>query len=272
MLELLRKYRTPLLAAVLALATMLLYSSQLRHREQPSLFHKVVLQLTAPLQKLLDGTIEKGVDAWDHYLWLVGTEERNAELEAENQQLKSDLIRLEEVRLANQRLRELLDFREAIKLPALPAQVIAEDASSWFRTVVIDKGSEDGLREGLPVVVAAGVVGRTLEVSSYQSRVLLITDASSAVAVLVQSTRSRGVCRGEGDILSLDYLLRREDIREGDQVITSGTGGIYPKGLPVGRVVEVRRGDFGLFQAVRVEPAVDFSRLEEVLVLLREER
>jgi len=272
MFDLLKKYRTVLLAAVLILASLLLYSSNLRHREQTGLFYKVILQLTAPVQKVLESAVSTLTDAWDNYIWLVDARQRNEQLSEENSLLRAELVQLEEVRLANERLRKLLDFREEIQQPALPARVVGEDASSWFRTVVIDKGSEHGLREGLPVVVAEGVVGRTLEVSPYQARVLLITDASSAVAVLVQSSRSRGICRGEGENLALDYALRREDIHVDDLVVTSGTGGVFPKGLPVGRIVEVRHEEYGLFQGIKVEPAVDFSRLEEVLVLLRKER
>jgi rod shape-determining protein MreC len=271
MFELLKKYRTVLLASCLILAALLLYSSQLRNRQQTALFYKVILQITAPLQKIIDSSVALVADGWNHYVWLVDTEVTNRQLQSENRQLRADLAQLEEVRLANERLRKLLDFKESVAIPVLPAQIVGEDASSWFRTVVIDKGSHDGLREGLPVVVAEGVVGRTLQVSSYQSRVLLITDASSALAVLVQSTRSRGICRGEGEELTLNYALRTDEIKVGDPIVTSGTGGIFPKGLPVGKVSFAHQGPYGLFQTIKVMPAVDFSRLEEVLVLLRDE-
>lgn len=271
MLELFRKYRTLLLAGCLLLAALLLYSYQLRHRQQTSLFHRGVLQLTAPFQQVLDRSLKTVADAWGHYLWLISTEQDNDRLRQENRHLHQQLDSLEETRLANERLRKLLDFKQSVDLRMLPAQVIAEDASSWFRTVVIDKGAQDGVREGLPVVVAEGVVGRTMQVAPYQSRVLLISDASSSVAVLIQPSRSRAVSRGKGDHLVLDYALRDEKVTIGDQVVTSGMGGVYPKGLRVGQVTEVQRGHYGLFQAVRIEPSVDFSRLEEVLVLLRDE-
>jgi rod shape-determining protein MreC len=271
MFELLKKYRTVLLASCLILAALLLYSSQLRNRQQTALFYKVILQITAPLQKILDSSVATVADVWDRYLWLVETDDQNRQLLAENRQLKADLAQLDEVRLANERLRKLLDFKQDVAIPVLPAQVVGEDASSWFRTVVIDKGSHDGLREGLPVVVSEGVVGRTLQVSPYQSRVLLITDASSAVAVLVQSSRSRGICRGEGEELILNYALRGDAVQAGDPIVTSGTGGIFPKGLPVGKVSSAYQGPYGLFQTIKVAPAVDFSRLEEVLVLMRDE-
>jgi rod shape-determining protein MreC len=164
----------------------------------------------------------------------------------------------------------LLQFREQTGLPAIPARIIAVDASSWFRTVIIDKGQHDGLVEGLPVVVAEGVVGRTIKCAARQSRVMLITDASSAVAALVQRSRARAICRGEGDGLSLEFLQQQEEIVVGDPVITSGTGGIFPKGLVLGHVADISRSGYGLFQTVQVNPAVDFSRLEEVLVLQKE--
>lgn len=270
MLDLIRKYRTPLLAGCLLLAALLLYTYQIRQRQQTSLFHKGLVQLTAPFQKIIDASIETLADGWAHYLWLVDTARDNEQLQVKNVQLQAELDTLSETRLENERLRLLLDFKEQIKLPVLPAQIIGEDTSSWFRTVVIDKGSQHGVAEGLPVVVAEGVVGRTIQVAPFHSRVLLVTDASSAAAVLVQPTRSRAICRGKGNHLVLDYALRNELVNIGDPVITSGMGGVYPKGLRVGLVSEVSRGGFGLFQEIQVTPSVDFSRLEEVLVLLKE--
>jgi rod shape-determining protein MreC len=270
MLELFRKYRPYLLAAGLILAALLLYSSNLRHRNQTTLFERTVLQITAPLLHGYDSLLQSIDRLWSRYLWLIDTEEDNLRLQQENRRLKKALAAVEEIRLSNQRLRKLLEFREQTGLPAIPARIIAVDASSWFRTVIIDKGQHDGLVEGLPVVVAEGVVGRTIKCAARQSRVMLITDASSAVAALVQRSRARAICRGEGDGLSLEFLQQQEEIVVGDPVITSGTGGIFPKGLVLGHVADISRSGYGLFQTVQVNPAVDFSRLEEVLVLQKE--
>ncbi len=273
MLDLLRKYRPALLAVILVLAALLLYSQNLRRvEERTNLFEKLVLQITAPLQMGVATVCTTVNDWWSHYVWLVDARSENDRLHQENRRLVTELSRLQEIRLANERLQKLLDFREQQALKALPAQVITEDATSWFRTVMIDKGSDDGVREGMPVVVAEGVAGRIIRTAAHQSRVLLITDASSAIATLVQRNRTRGVCRGRGDGLSFDFALREEAINVGDLVITSGNGGVFPKGLPIGTVVRVEREEYGLFQVVEVMPAVDFSRLEEVLVLLREEQ
>ncbi|BCR04367.1 cell shape-determining protein MreC [Desulfuromonas versatilis] len=271
LLELLRKYRTPLLAGCLILFALLLYSANLRHRDHTTLFEKTILQLTSPFQKGLDLVWKAVSGAWDRYLWLVDTEGQNTRLQEENRQLKAELVALEEVRLANERLRKLLEFRDREQLSALPAQVIAEDAASWFRTVIIDKGTDDGIREGLPVVVAEGAVGRIIRASAHDARVLLITDASSAVASLVQRNRTRGISRGRGDSLTLEFALRQADLEVGDLVISSGTGGVFPKGVPIGTVTRVAREEYGLFQSVSIAPAVDFARLEEVLVLIGEE-
>jgi rod shape-determining protein MreC len=270
-LDLLKKYRTPLLSGCLVLLALLVYSGNLRHRGGTGFFARVVLQLTAPVQVGADaiwGLLDGG---WDRYFRLVNTQEENTRLLHENRELHAEIARLAEVNLANDRLRRLLDFKITIDLPTVPAQVIAEDASSWFRTVVIDKGESNGLHEGLPVVVAEGAAGRIIACAPHQARVLLLSDTSSAVAALVQRNRTRGIIRGHGDILLFEYVVSQADIEIGDEIVTSGTGGIFPKGLPIGRVTRVTRvsnEEYGLFQTVEVVPYVDFARLEEVMVIL----
>ncbi len=270
--EFFKRYRYLLLAIALLLSTLLLYSYNLRKKGASSFFERAVLTLAAPLQAGFDTAFDSVTGIWGNYLWLVDTRQRNLQLEAENSRLRGDLQRVEEVRLQNERLRELLAFVDEVDRPALPAQVIGEDASNWARTIVIDKGTRAGLRDGLPVVAAEGVVGRIIKTAPNSARVLLITDASSAVAALIQRTRTRGVARGRGAELSLNYALRSADIKVDDLLVTSGMGGVFPKGLTLGRIVEVGRDDFGLFQRVEVKPAADFSHLEEVMVLLGEDR
>jgi len=269
MFDLLKRYRLQLLACGLILLALLFYSANLRRGGATTFFQRVVLAVTAPVLNGIDAACGGAADAWNHYLWLIDTARENESLLEENRRLQSQLVAVQEVGLANERLRRLLDFKEGLDIPTLPAQVVGEDAASWFRTVVIDKGSDDGIMEKMPVVVAEGVVGRIIRVAPHQSRVLLITDASSAIASLVQKNRTRGICRGEGAKLTLDFVLRLKDVEVGDLIVSSGTGGVFPKGLAIGRVEAVTRGDFGLFQSVTVTPSVDFSRLEEVLVLLK---
>lgn len=270
MLELLKKYRSPLAAGLLILVALLVYSANLRHQDRTTPFERLVLQVTAPLQGVTANLWDVVQGFFADYVLLVDARRENQRLLSENRRLQSELNRMEEVRLANERLARLLAFKEEIHLPALPAQVIAEDASSWFRTVVIDKGTADGVREGLPVVVAEGAVGRILSCAAHQSRVLLVTDASSGVAALVQNNRTRGVVRGQGDHLTLEYAIRQAEIQQGDRIITSGMGGVFPKGLPLGEVIHVEPEPSGMFHSVEIAPYVDFNRLEEVLVVLKD--
>lgn len=265
-----RKNRTILLGLLLLLVALLWYSVGLRQQKETSFADSLVLRITSPVQSVLTDAIQRAADLWTHYLYLVDTAEDNRRLLQQNSTLRTELNQLQEISLENERLRVLLDFKESQAGAMLPAQVIAEDASSWFRTVVIDKGFADGVLEGMPVVVAEGVVGRVIRNGPRESRVLLITDAASAVAALIQDNRARGICRGQGQSLKFDFVLRKEEVNVGDAVITSGMGGIFPKGLLVGYVKSINRQDLGLFQGIEVTPAVDFPRLEEVLVLLRE--
>lgn len=264
-----RKNRPLLLGSVLLLVALLLYSVGLRQRDETNFLESLVLRVTGPVQASLDSVIVSAADIWGHYLYLLDTAETNRKLSDENRALRAVLMQSDEIRLENKRLRRLLDFKEAQEIATLPARVIAEDASSWFRTVMIDKGSEQGVIEGMPVVVAEGVVGRVVRSSPRFARVLLITDASSAVASLLQNNRARGICRGRGEQLVFDFVLRQEEVGVGDRVVTSGMGGVFPKGLVVGLVKSVDRQEFGLFQTIEVSPSVDFSHLEEVLILLR---
>lgn len=264
-----RKNRFLLLGGLLLLVALLWYSVSLRQQDETNVLEGLVLRVTGPVQASLDRVIYGVADVLERYFYLVKAAEDNRRLTEENRNLRALLTQSDEVRLENARLRLLLDFKEAQEIDTLSARVIAEDASSWFRTVMIDKGSEHGVTEGLPVVVAEGVVGRVVRSSPRFARVLLITDASSAVASLLQDNRARGICRGHGEQLIFDFVLRQEEVAVGDRVVTSGMGGIFPKGLVIGTVKSVDLQEFGLFQAIEVTPAVDFSHLEEVLVLLR---
>lgn len=264
MLELLRKFRTRILLGLLLLGAVLFLSLNLRHLHGTSLFERQTLKLTAPLQ---EGVALAGSGVGALPAALFPRLRSSSELLAENLRLRAELVRMEEYRLENQRLKRLLDFAEQQQVDGIAARIIGVDGSNWFSTVTIDKGSNHGVIEGMAVVNDQGVVGRIVRCSARSSRVLLITDASSAVASLVERSRTRGVGRGTGAGLTLDYVALPEDVASGDQVVTSGVGGVFPGGLLVGSVTEVVRGGFGMFLTIEVQPAVDFARLEEVLVV-----
>jgi rod shape-determining protein MreC len=235
-----------------------------------SFFESLVVGITSPVQKVVRGIFGGIGNVWRGYFYLVGAQKENEELKRELQELKLQVNRYREADLANQRLRALLNFKKSIATPLLPAELVAFDPSGWFQTILIDKGRSDGVAQDMAVVSAEGLMGRVIGVSSHHAKVLLILDANSAVDSLIQRSRVRGVLVGlGGDLCLLKYVQRNEDVQVGDQVISSGMGGVFPKGLLLGTVQEVVRGSSGLFQRVEVEPAANFNRLEEVMVVIQ---
>lgn len=263
-----RKLIIPILIFLLALS---LISANLHSRENMSFFESLVVGITSPVQKVVRGIIGGIGNVWRGYFDLLGAQKENEVLRRELHELKLQVNRYREADLANQRLRALLNFKKSIATPLLPAELVAFDPSGWFQTILIDKGSSDGVAQDMAVVSAEGLMGRVIGVSSHHAKVLLILDANSAVDALIQRSRVRGVLVGLGgrDLCLLKYVQRNEDVQVGDQVISSGMGGVFPKGLLLGTVQEVVRGSSGLFQRVEVEPAANFSRLEEVMVVIQ---
>lgn len=262
-----RKFIIPILIFLLALS---LISANLHSRENMSFFESLVVGITSPVHKGVRGLIGGIGSVWRGYFYLVGLEKENEALKEELQELKLQMNRYREADLANKRLRSLLNFKKSIATPLLPAQLVAFDPSGWFQTILIDKGRSDGVVQDMAVVNAEGLVGRVIGVSSNHAKVLLILDGNSAVDGFIQRSRARGVLVGLGrELCLLKYVQRNEDVQVGDQVISSGMDGVFPKGLLLGTVQEVVRGSSGLFQRVEVEPAVNFSRLEEVMVAIQ---
>jgi rod shape-determining protein MreC len=271
MWELLRKYRMYVVVGVVLLAAFVFYSLNLKKKEHANAFERGVLNLMAPLSGVVAGGNRAVTGVWSDYVDLLDVRKENKQLRESVKVLNSRLLDAGEAVLANERLRKLLDLKSSLHAPSVAASVIGEDDSPWFKTIMIDRGAADGLREGLPVVASDGVVGQLVKVNAGSSRVLLLTDHASGIAGLVQRSRARGVVKGKGGgRCSLEFALRDEDVKVGDTVITSGVGGVFPKGLPVGEVTMVKKGEYGIFQTVELRPRVNISRLEEVLVILQE--
>jgi len=172
------------------------------------------------------------------------------------------------VRLALDRLKQLLQFRQTNSPSMIGAEVIGQDPSSWFKSVTIDKGERDGLKKGMAVISPAGVIGQVLRTAPHYATVLLITDYNSAVDSIVQRTRAKAIVEGKGENrCQLKYLLRTEEVNTGDIVLTSGLSGNFPKGLLIGEIRRVEKKGHGVFQVAELVPSIDLTRLEEVLVI-----
>ncbi|MDH7484990.1 MAG: rod shape-determining protein MreC [Anaerolineae bacterium] len=233
----------------------------------------IVLRLISPVQSRFN-TLAHGVGEALQTLRDLGTlRQENARLRRENDALTIENVQLKEAEAENERLRHLLDFARAnptydYRGGEVVARVIGHDPSIYLDFIVIDLGERQGVRSGMPVVTERGLVGRIAQVHDTTAEVLLITDVNSAVTALVQNSRATGVVRGvAGGGLLLDQVPQDVAIHEGEIVITSGMGGVFPKGLVIGQISKVYQQDYEMFQQARVRPTVDFRNLEQVLVI-----
>ena len=212
---------------------------------------QLVIELTAPIQRFIKQSIEVVESIWLNYFHLVEVRRKNLILEKETDALRMENSRYRELLATHERLQKLLRFRQTINRQALAAQVIGLDPTGWFKSVIIDKGKVDGIKLDMPVVNASGVVGRIVSISPNYAKVLLIIDQNSAVDCLVQRSRDRGMIKGlSEERCNFDYVVTSSDVVNEDIVVTSGLGGVFPKGIPVGRVLSVRERSGELFKDV----------------------
>lgn len=270
MWAIIKKYRKACITGFVLLLAFIVFAGNLKNRQDANLFERGLLTLFSPLFSMGARLTVGTHTLWSDYLALVNVRQQNRELLEQLRLMNGRLIGEQESLLANERLKKLLMLKQELPVPSVAASIIGEDGAPWFKTMIVDRGGSDGFQEGMPVVASDGVVGQLVKVAEGSSRILLITDHSSAVAAVVQRSRARGVVRGAGSgRLTLEFAIREDDVKVGDQIITSGIGGTFPKGIPIGEVTMVKKGEYGIFQTVEVRPAVMISRLEEVLVLLK---
>lgn len=244
-----------------------------RHRSSFYGLSQFAVPLVAPFQKAITHTIHFTKDVWNHYFFLVSVANENDHLKKKLRKAVERNRELNEIALSNARLRNLLKFQNSTSTKTLAAEVVGKDPSPWYKTIIIDKGSAEGVKKWQPVVIPESIVGHVMDVSTHYAKVLLIVDRNSAVDARVQRTRARGIIRGETKgRFFFNFVLRKDDIKVGDQVVSTGFDGVFPKGFPIGSVSGIIRKNSGIFQDVYVSPLVDFDKLEEVMVLLKPQR
>lgn len=261
--------RRVFLVAVCLLAALFVMTASWRGGRDQGVVDGAIMLLGDPLIKStahLAGFVGSGSDV---LLGWRSLKEENRRLRDEVARLNREIESREEEQMAYRRLAETLEFQRATGLGMTVAAVIAHDSTNLFRTVLINKGSRDGVMKNAAVVTADGVVGKTTKVYPGSARVLLLTDRSSGISALVRRTRDQGVLQGTGKgECEMEYLSPQADISAGDTIVTSGMAGIFPKGIRIGRVASVKRGGY-MLQNVEVRPAAALDRLEEVIVLER---
>ncbi|GAB4208958.1 MAG: rod shape-determining protein MreC [Sandaracinaceae bacterium] len=270
----LKRIREIVIAVVLLAIPFFVLNASLRDPSRQTALDRALLSVLAPAQAAGTWTARVFSEFVDDYVFLLEVREENERLQARVARLEAERHELLAEGLENRRLRSLLQLRERIGGELIAGEVIARDiAPPFFRVtrVALDRGTRDRVRPGMPVLSGQGLVGLVQRAGSRSCEVQLIVDRRTAVDVIIQRTGARGMLRGTGEderyLARIQYLGREDALRVGDLVHTSGLGQRFPPSILVGRVTRIVREDFGLYQEVEVTPAVDFSRLEEVLVL-----
>lgn len=279
-----RRARELVIVAMLLALPLLFLRANLASPDQGAQLNfldRAILRVSAPLQAGVTGLARGVGNLWSSYIALVHVKKDNLRLSDENARLRAELAGAAQNATRAAMLERLVGLKPLLQTETMAARVIGVETSSFFRIVRIklDRGSSDGdpaVKPGMAVLASAGVVGRVQRVFGPYSDVLLAADPKSSIDVVVARTGGRGVLKGiAGDNryrTRIEYLERKDEVAEGDLVVTSGLGGIFPRDIPVGKIVRIAKKDFGLYQEAIVEPVVDFGRLREVLVAVPKEQ
>ena len=270
----LQKHRAAVVGIVLLIFAALILIAPDRGGGVLSEARGVLLTVLSPVQRLLVSTYRDVVGVWERYIYLVGVEEENEELRSSLDKISSKYENLKilyvETEKKNQRLENILDFTHETPYSLIPARVVGGDPQPFSGSIVVDKGTASGVSIDMPVISTDGVVGIVMSVSTRSSRIMLLSDKNCRIDVIIQDDRARGILEGAADgSLVLSYVDRQAEVVEGDVIVTSGMGGIFPKGLLVGEVAAVVVPACGLFQEIDIEPRAKLSALEEVLIIVR---
>ena len=262
------RFRKYAVVASVLLLCLLLLTIQTRGGGSGRLGDLVAVVVT-PVQSFLMQTHRAALGVWQSYVDWKSVRSENVRLRAESEELRLRALQVEETREENARLRRLLALHERLPLSTLAGEVIGREAGGWVRALTVNRGDRSGVARQAPVIVPEGLVGRVVQVRAGTSVVQLLTDPTSTVGAVVQRTRTAGLVEGDaGGVLRFKFMARDgAQVARGDVIVTSGLGNLFPKGLPVGRVAVIEDKGSALFHFAVIAPAVDFSRVEEVLLV-----
>jgi len=234
-------------------------------------FHQITLESLGPFHTFSTNVTSSVKRFWDDYIALWEIRDENKRLHAALEEYNEKFNDYLEAYSTYLGLIEKLEFKEKERFPSITAKVVGKDPSYWFQTVIVDRGSNDGIVEGMVARTEKGVVGQIIQVSANYSKILLANAPSSAIDAMVQKNRVRGILKGAGNGgYTLYYVLKNADVKPGDRIVTAGIGGVFSSGIPLGVVSAVRKKQRGMFREIEVEPSVDFLRLETVFINLTE--
>ncbi len=268
-----KRYKNMFICIIALVVPFFFLKANLKEESQLNPVDRVILTLSAPIQWMATAAAESVMEVWSDYIYLVDIKEENDQLKFELQRLRAENNLYLEAAQEVRRLRQMLGFADTFGGELKAARVVGRGTSEQFRVIRLRiDARENEVKKGMPVVTFEGLVGQITDSTGSYSDVLMTVDRKSQVPVVVQRNGAQGILRGTGELdryaCDVEYLLRSDEVREGDQLFTSGAGGKFPEGLLAGRIVSVTRENLGLFQKVVVEPAVNFSRLKEVFVVV----
>jgi rod shape-determining protein MreC len=262
------RHRSFFTLLVVVAAQLLLLSLQITRNNHVRLIRYWAVEAFDPFERSLGGIVNVSTTAYRTYGHLWRAEEENQELHVQLVAAQAQIQQLGEQAGETQRLRTLLDFKSQLTFQSVAAEVIASSPGENSNAIFIDKGSDSGLTTDLAVITPEGVVGKILAIFPHSAQVLLIIDPSSGVGVTLAQSRVQGILKGGmNSFCDLHYVMNEETVSRGEAVVTSGLDQVYPKGLPVGTVVNVSDGN--IYKSINVKPSVDLNRLEMVLVVLK---
>lgn len=268
-----KRYRDTVIVVLLLAAPFFFLRASIRNPSELTPVDEAILRIAAPAE-YVGAALARGVSSLiGEYVYLVDVKADNNRLSYENARLRARTSELEHTEAENRRLRRLLGMRDTVPDETVSAVVIGKDTTEYFRVahLVVDTPNPR-VRVDMPVISLNGAVGTVERVAGEKVSVELAVDSGFGVDVIVERTGARGFVRGTGDraryLVRVQYVQRTDEVEVGDLLVTSGVGCRFPKGVPVARVTKVEPRDFGIYQTVMAEPTVDFSRLEEVLIIL----
>ncbi len=257
--------RILLLVTILVIVGLLLLASMLGGRFGAA--HQLTLDFIGPIQSGVTRVVAGVTALKDDYIALWNVRADNKRLQALVDKYLKELGEYREGYSTNLYLEELLEFKDKLSFQPLAARVVGKEPAYWYQTIVVDRGRKDDVLEGMIVLAPSGVVGQVIHTSEHYSKVLLANAPSSAIDAMIQKNRTRGILKGAGEQgYVLHYVLKNADVEEGDYIVTAGIGGIFPAGIPLGRVSKIHKKKRGMFQEIEVQPHVDFQKLEFVFI------
>jgi rod shape-determining protein MreC len=254
-----------LLIAILFIVGLLLLASMLGGRFGTP--HQLTLDFIGPMQSVVTRTVAGVANIKNDYIALWNVRADNKRLRVLVDKYLTELGEYREGYSTNLYLEELLAFKEKLHFQPLAARVVGKEPAYWYQTIVVDRGRKDDVLEGMIVRAPRGVVGQVIHTGEHYSKILLANAPSSAIDAMIQKNRTRGILKGAGERgYVLHYVLKNADVEEGDYIVTAGIGGVFPAGIPLGRVSKIHKKRRGMFQEIEVQPHVDFQKLEFVFI------